>query len=275
MAHSGIKYPDWLANVVVVPKKGNKLRMYVDYKDLNKETFDILKKNNTKLNPEKCAFGGRLVKFLGFMVSNQEIEINHDKIKAIEDITVVDNVKVIQRLIGRMTALGWIISRSSDKSHWFFSLLKKKKNNLSWTPECHQSVEELKCETEYEAMIAGLELAKSLGDEVIEAKCDSFLVVNQVAGTFKVKEEQMRRIESFEYEGYQIYLVRKDIVQKNIRRPAIHILGAGRYQIGLERSSRKHLRESFGSQSFVRKLIRAGYYWTEMEKDAKDFVRKM
>ena len=31
-----VKYPYWLANIVVVPKKGNKLRMCVDYKDLNK-----------------------------------------------------------------------------------------------------------------------------------------------------------------------------------------------------------------------------------------------
>ena len=41
-------------------------------------------------------------------------------------------------------------------------------------------------EAEYEAMIAGLELAKSLGAEVIEAVCDSLLVVNQVNKTFKV-----------------------------------------------------------------------------------------
>ncbi|XP_070048861.1 uncharacterized protein [Nicotiana tomentosiformis] len=48
-------------------------------------------------------------------------------------------------------------------------------------------------EAEYEAMIAGLELAKSLGTEVIEAKCDCFLVMNQVNGMFEVKEERMRR----------------------------------------------------------------------------------
>ncbi|XP_070057904.1 uncharacterized protein [Nicotiana tomentosiformis] len=48
-------------------------------------------------------------------------------------------------------------------------------------------------EAEYEAMIAGLELAKSLGDEVVEAKCDSLIVVNQINGTFIVKEERMRR----------------------------------------------------------------------------------
>ncbi|XP_070036641.1 uncharacterized protein [Nicotiana tomentosiformis] len=31
-----VKYPKWLANVVVVPKENNKFRMCVDYKDLNK-----------------------------------------------------------------------------------------------------------------------------------------------------------------------------------------------------------------------------------------------
>ncbi|XP_070025139.1 uncharacterized protein [Nicotiana sylvestris] len=42
-------------------------------------------------------------------------------------------------------------------------------------------------------MIAGLKLAKSLGAEVIEAKCDSQLVVNQVNKTFEVREDRMQR----------------------------------------------------------------------------------
>ena len=240
-----VKYPDWLANVVVVPKKGNKFRMCVDYKDLNKacpkdsfplphidrmidataghemlsfldaysgynqirmhpedqektsfitrygtycynvmpfglknagatyqrlvnemfkehigktmevyiddmvvksletedhlkhlqETFDVLRRYNMKLNPEKCAFGVRSGKFLGFMVSNRGIEINPDKIKAIEDIEVVNSIKGVQRLTGRIAALSRFISRSSDKCHRFFSLLRKK-NDFVWTPEC-------------------------------------------------------------------------------------------------------------------------------------------
>ncbi|XP_070004153.1 uncharacterized protein [Nicotiana sylvestris] len=42
-------------------------------------------------------------------------------------------------------------------------------------------------------MIAGLELAKSLGAEVIDAKCDSLLVVNQVNKSFEVQEDMMQR----------------------------------------------------------------------------------
>ena len=41
-----VKYPEWLANVVVVPKKGNKWRVCVDHTDLNdtcpKDSFPLL-----------------------------------------------------------------------------------------------------------------------------------------------------------------------------------------------------------------------------------------
>ncbi|XP_070015636.1 uncharacterized protein [Nicotiana sylvestris] len=42
-------------------------------------------------------------------------------------------------------------------------------------------------------MITGLELDKSLAVEVIEAKCDSQLVVNQVNKTFEGREDRMQR----------------------------------------------------------------------------------
>ncbi|XP_070002656.1 uncharacterized protein [Nicotiana sylvestris] len=48
-------------------------------------------------------------------------------------------------------------------------------------------------EAEYEAMIAGLELAKGLGAEVIEERCDSLMVVNQVNRSFEVREDRMQR----------------------------------------------------------------------------------
>ncbi|XP_070018122.1 uncharacterized protein [Nicotiana sylvestris] len=50
------------------------------------DTFQILRKFNMKLNPEKCAFGFSSGKFLGFIVSNSGIEVNPVQIKAIEEI---------------------------------------------------------------------------------------------------------------------------------------------------------------------------------------------
>lgn len=40
-----VEYPDWLANVVVVPKKGGKWQVYVDYTNLN----DVCPKDNFPL----------------------------------------------------------------------------------------------------------------------------------------------------------------------------------------------------------------------------------
>ena len=48
-----------------------------------KEILDVLRKFNLKLNPEKCVFGVKSGKFLGFMVSQRGIEANPDKIQAI------------------------------------------------------------------------------------------------------------------------------------------------------------------------------------------------
>jgi hypothetical protein len=31
-----VRYPQWVSNIVVVPKKGGKIKVDVDYRDLNK-----------------------------------------------------------------------------------------------------------------------------------------------------------------------------------------------------------------------------------------------
>uniref|UniRef100_A0A1U7VVC6 Uncharacterized protein LOC104217347 n=1 Tax=Nicotiana sylvestris TaxID=4096 RepID=A0A1U7VVC6_NICSY len=71
------------------------------------DTFQILRKFNMKLNPEKCAFGVSSGKFLGFLVSNCGIEVNLAQIKAIEEIqNLLTSKKEVQRLTRRITALG-------------------------------------------------------------------------------------------------------------------------------------------------------------------------
>ena len=58
------------------------------------------------LNPTKCAFGVGSGKFLGLMVSKRGIEANLDKIKVILDMEPPKTIKDVQKLTGRVVALG-------------------------------------------------------------------------------------------------------------------------------------------------------------------------
>ncbi|GMH08788.1 hypothetical protein Nepgr_010628 [Nepenthes gracilis] len=53
-------------------------------RDLTK-SFEVLRNHHMKLNPAKCVFGVASDKFLGFIVSQQGIEANPVKIKALTD----------------------------------------------------------------------------------------------------------------------------------------------------------------------------------------------
>ena len=70
-----------------------------------RETFDLLRTYNMKLNPSKCVFGATAAKFLGFMVSQRGIEVNPDKVRAIMKLAPPKMVKEMQSLNGKIAAL--------------------------------------------------------------------------------------------------------------------------------------------------------------------------
>ena len=76
-------------DIVVKSKVGDTL---VD--DL-RETFNNLNKMKLKLNPEKCVFGMPSGKLLGFLVSHRGIEVNPDKIQAIEQMQAPKRIKYV------------------------------------------------------------------------------------------------------------------------------------------------------------------------------------
>ena len=59
------------------------------------------------------------------MVSQQGIEENIEKVKAILDMTSPRTVKEVQRLTGKITALNRFISKAIDKCLPFFKTLKQ------------------------------------------------------------------------------------------------------------------------------------------------------
>ena len=104
-------------------------------------TFETFCLYDMKLNPNKCVFGVSLGNFLGFMVSQRGVEANLDKIQAILEMMPPKNIKEVQILNGRVTALNRFVSRVMDKYLPFFKTLKKA---FKWTNKCQKSFEELK-----------------------------------------------------------------------------------------------------------------------------------
>ena len=106
-----------------------------------RETFNTLHSYNMKLNPSKCAFKLTAEKFLGFMVSQRDIKVNPNKIRAIMEMAPTRNMKELQILNGKVAMLNRFVSRVRNKCLPFFCTLKK---YFEWIAECQQAFEDLK-----------------------------------------------------------------------------------------------------------------------------------
>ena len=99
------------------------------------ETFDRLQFFEMRLNPTKCIFGASSGKFLGYLMSQHGIEANPDKVWAIMDMQPPTTIKEIQKLAGRVAALGRFLPRSADKCYEFFKILKNPEQ-FAWSDQC-------------------------------------------------------------------------------------------------------------------------------------------
>ena len=91
----------------------------------------------------ECSFGVNSGKFLGYMITHREIEVNPKQIKAINDLHPPWNPKEVQRLTRVVAALNRFISQFADMCHPFFLLLHKWKD-FQWTEECVMAFDNLK-----------------------------------------------------------------------------------------------------------------------------------
>ena len=123
-----------LINTVFSSQIGRNAEAYVDDiltksvhaidhpKDLE-ETFASLRRYAVKLNPAKCVFGVRAGKFLGFLISQRGIEVNPEKIDAIQKMKAPASFKDVMILNGRLAALSRFIARAAERSLPFFKIL--------------------------------------------------------------------------------------------------------------------------------------------------------
>ncbi|XP_016733853.1 uncharacterized protein [Gossypium hirsutum] len=91
-----------------------------------RKLFLRLRKFQLKLNPSKCTFGARSGKLLGFVVSEKGIEVDPDKVKAIQGLPLPRTQKEVR-----------------EKCDPIFRLLKKHNPGV-WDDECQKTFEKVK-----------------------------------------------------------------------------------------------------------------------------------
>lgn len=142
-----------LMNHVFQDQIGKMVEVYVDdiivksqtveqhAKDLE-QILNILDEYQIKLNLDKCVFGVKAGKFLGFMISHRGIEANPEKMEAILNMRAPKTLNELQKLNGRITTLRRFILCSAKKCLPLFRALKHSKK-FEWSTDCQKAFEEI------------------------------------------------------------------------------------------------------------------------------------
>ncbi|GKV30878.1 hypothetical protein SLEP1_g39649 [Rubroshorea leprosula] len=118
-----------LVQIIFKLQIGRNIEVYVDdmivtsvraedhISDLS-ETFQNLRRAQMKLNPLKCTFAVESGKFLGYVVSKKGIEVNPEKVQAVQQMEPPRIVKDVQHLTGRVTeeAVSSVLLREENKN---------------------------------------------------------------------------------------------------------------------------------------------------------------
>ncbi|XP_058775307.1 uncharacterized protein LOC131649565 [Vicia villosa] len=105
--------------------------------------FERLKKYKLRLNPNKCTFGVRSGKLLGFIVSQRGIEVDPDKVKAIQAMPVPKTEKEVRGFLGRLNYISRFISHLTATCEPIFKLLRKDQP-IKWNDDCQVAFETIK-----------------------------------------------------------------------------------------------------------------------------------
>ncbi|XP_075473962.1 uncharacterized protein LOC142505021 [Primulina tabacum] len=150
------------------------------------ETFSTLRSYGLKLNPQKCFFGVRGGKFLGYMVTERGIEANPEKFRAIQE----------------MVPPRWPNDENEDPWKVYVDGSAAKDGSGVGVVLISPTGEEVKLavrldfrasnnETEYEAVLAGLRAARNVGATWVLIFSDSQLVAQKMKGIYDVKDEKL------------------------------------------------------------------------------------
>ncbi|XP_072066687.1 uncharacterized protein [Arachis hypogaea] len=252
------------------------------------EIFAQIRHYNMRLNPEKCAFCVQGGKFLEFLLTNRGIEANPDKCRAVLKMTSPKTVKEVQRLTGRLAALSrffladfiaeltipseedhtkqWTlyIDGSSNKEGCGAGIRLEAEDGTVLEHSLHLSFKASNNQSEYEALVARLQLCLEFQIYTIKVYCDSLLVVQQRPSEMSKGSED--KPPSLRYLTEPLY-------RRGYTRPLLKCLSRSEAEIALSEAHEGICGTHTGARSLSSKILRAGFFWPSLKQDSENKVR--
>jgi len=79
--------------------------------EIIKKLLERLRKYKLRFNPAKCSFGLKSGKLLGCVVSDKEVEVDPEKVKAIQSMPTPKTEKDVRGFLGRLNYIARFISQ--------------------------------------------------------------------------------------------------------------------------------------------------------------------
>ena len=114
-----------------------------EHLDHLQKLFVRLKEYKLRLNPNKCTFGVRPGKLLGFIVSNKGIKVDPTKVKAIQEMPAPRTEKEVRGFLGCLNYISRFISHLTSTYEPIFQLLKKDQV-VKWNDDCQITFDKIK-----------------------------------------------------------------------------------------------------------------------------------
>ena len=108
-----------------------------------KEVFSRFRSAKLKMNPNKCIFMKREVKYLGHVVSSQGVTTDPEKISAVAEWPVPKDKKALRRFLGFCLYYRKFVKGFSLIAKPLFCLTEKLVR-FEWTSQCQEAFEALK-----------------------------------------------------------------------------------------------------------------------------------
>ncbi|CAF0977305.1 unnamed protein product [Brachionus calyciflorus] len=127
----------YLDDIIIFSQNGEEHREHL------KELFKIVRKNNLKLNGEKCNWLQKSIKILGQLVEGNGIKMDEEKINAIVDRKPPKNLKELQSFLGLCNFYSKFVKDFAKKAAPLHNLCKPDVI-FFWNSKCEEAFKQLK-----------------------------------------------------------------------------------------------------------------------------------